>query len=49
MKDLIPMFDGLEVVSKQIINKMEQGFEMNVMERRIAQIAVECMFVSMQN
>lgn len=49
MSDLIPMFNGIEEVSKQIMYKMEQGFELSEMERRIVQTTVECMFVSMQN
>ena len=50
MRDLIPMFGNeVEDVSKRIIYKMKQGFELSEMERRIIQTTVECMFVSMQN
>jgi len=49
MSDLIPMFNGLEEISKQIMNKMRQGFELSEMERKIVKTTVECMFVSMQN
>ncbi len=49
MSDLILMFNGIEEISKQIMYKMEQGFELSEMERRIVQTTVECMFVSMQN
>jgi len=41
----IPMYDGIEVVSNQIMNKMRQGFELSEMERRIVQTTIECMFV----